>query len=595
MALANQRSGITHRLTDSRLANVGATTIQQAYGTYREQFDSITARAAGRFATQDWRGMQQDASERLGLYRRIIDLVEASIRELLDDRIYNKLIWASMKAVYSGLIDDYDTWELAETFFNSVTRRIFTTVGVDPQIEFVATDFETPPTPSKRPVYRTYAHAPITADLVANILLDYELAVPFANPELDSQLVAERIESRLLDLGALRTVERAEMVKFPFYRGMGAYLVGRLYSASHLIPFALALIHSEDGLVVDAVLLDEDAISILFSFARSYFHVEVDRPYDLVQFLRTIMPRKRVAELYISLGYNKHGKTELYRDLLHHLTYSDNRFERAQGQEGMVMTVFNMPDYDMVFKLIKDRFNYPKDSTRKDVMAKYDLVYRHDRAGRLVDAQSFEYLQFPRTRFEASFLQELLDAAAQAVEISGDDVIIKHCYVERRVIPLDIYVREAAPGAVESAVVDYGNAIKDLANSNIFPGDMLLKNFGVTRHGRVVFYDYDELCFLEECRFRRFPPATSIEDEIAAEPWFHVNPGDIFPAEFERFLGLTGDPRQVFEKHHADLFDVAFWRSAQEQVKNGEMTHIFPYSPDLRLHLDQQAADTGRV
>ena len=585
MALADQQSGLTHRLTDSRLANVGAGTIHQAYNAYREQFDSITASAPGRFAEQDWPGMQKDVSQRLGLYRRIVDLVEASIRELLDDRIHNKLIWASMKAVYSGLIDNDNTWELAETFFNSITRRIFTTVGVDPQIEFVATDFETPPTPSQRPVYRTYRRAPSTAALVTSILLDYELATPFADLERDTHLAAERIEEQLLSLGALRTVERAQLVLHPFYRGMGAYLVGRFFSASHVIPFVLALIHDTNGLVVDAVLLDEDAASILFSFARSYFHVEVDRPYDLVQFLRSIMPRKRVAELYISLGYNKHGKTELYRDLLRHLTHSNNYFEQAQGQEGMVMTVFTMPDYDMVFKVIKDRFNYPKDSTRKDVMAKYDLVYRHDRAGRLVDAQSFEYLQFNRHRFSQSFLQHLLDVAAQAVEVDGDNVIIKHCYVERRVIPLDIYVREAAGSAVQSAVIEHGEAIKDLAKSNIFPGDMLLKNFGVTRHGRVVFYDYDEICFLDECKFRRFPPAMSFEDELTAEPWFHVSRGDIFPAEFERFLGLSGEPRRVFEEHHADLFDVAFWRDAQQRTARSEITHIFPYAPELRLRV----------
>ncbi|MFN2116411.1 MAG: bifunctional isocitrate dehydrogenase kinase/phosphatase [Candidatus Promineifilaceae bacterium] len=584
MALANSRKGLTPHLTDSRLANIGARTIQQAYGTYHEQFEAITARARMRFEHQDWQGMQADVSERLGLYKRIVDLVEASIRELLGDRINNKLIWASMKAVYSGLIDDYDTWELAETFFNSITRRIFTTVGVNPQIEFVATDFETPPTPSRRPVYRIYGRAPSTAELVKNFLRDFEINAPFANLDGDAQLAAERIEDRLLNLGALRVVERGEMVKEPFFRGMGVYLVGRLFSASHLIPFVLALIHTDEGLVIDAVLLDEDATSILFSFARSYFHVEVERPYDLVQFLRTIMPRKRVAELYISLGYNKHGKTELYRDLLHHLAYSNDCFEKAQGQEGMVMTVFTMPDYDMVFKLIKDRFNYPKDSTRKGVMAKYELVYRNDRAGRLVDAQSFEYLQIHRSRFTESLLQELLENASQIVEVKEDSVIIKHCYVERRVIPLDIYVREAAGSVAQSATIDYGNAIKDLANCNIFPGDMLLKNFGVTRHGRVVFYDYDELCFLVDCQFRRFPPAHTVEDELANEPWFHVNPGDIFPAEFEHFLGLSAELRQIFKQQHGDLFDVQFWRITQERLHKREMMHIFPYAQNLRLH-----------
>ncbi|MDX1414037.1 MAG: bifunctional isocitrate dehydrogenase kinase/phosphatase [Candidatus Promineifilaceae bacterium] len=576
---------MTNRLTDSRLAGIGAKTIHQAFSTYREQLDNITGRAKGRFEDQDWKGLQEDAAKRLGLYKRIVDLVEAAVRDLLSDRLHNKLIWAAMKAVYSGLIADNDDWELAETFYNSITRRVFTTVGVDPQIEFVATDFETPPTPSRISIYRTYRQAASTAALVHQIVTDYGFAAQFADLKTDVRLVAIHIEHKLQELGALRSVDRAEMVKSGFYRGMGAYLVGRLFSGPHLIPFALALIHTPQGMVIDGVLLDEDSISILFSFARSYFHVDIKRPFDLVQFLHTIMPRKRVAELYISLGYNKHGKTELYRDLLNHLAYSDDQFEIARGQRGMVMIVFDMPTYDMVFKLIKDRFNYPKDATRKDVMAKYDLVHRHDRAGRLVDAQSFEYLQFDRNRFSPDLLQELADVASETVSINGNQVVVKHAYVERRVTPLDIYVKEAAESAAASAVIDYGCAIKDLANSNIFPGDMLLKNFGVTRHGRVVFYDYDELCFLIDCKFRRIPPAGSYDDELANEPWFHVNERDIFPEEFNHFLGLSGELQMTFHRYHGDLFDVKFWRNTQERLKTGEWVHIFPYSRNRRLHL----------
>jgi isocitrate dehydrogenase kinase/phosphatase len=572
------------RLTDSRLANISARTIHQAFETYLSQFQAITHQAKDRFEKKDWRGLQEDSRQRLGLYHRIVDLVESAVRDLLGNRLQDKLIWASMKAVYSGLIIDNDNWELAETFFNSVTRRIFTTVGVDPQIEFVATDFETPPTSAKRSIYKTYQRVPYTAELVEQIIDDLAFNVPFADLSRDAQLVADQIKRVLLKLGALRSVERAEIIRHGFYRGMGVYIVGRLFSGSHLIPLLLALIHTPKGLVIDSVLLDEDAASILFSFARSYFHVEVERPYDLVQFLRTIMPRKRIAELYISLGYNKHGKTELYRDLLQHLAYSDDQFEAARGQRGMVMMVFDMPSYDMVFKLIKDHFNYPKDATRKDVMAKYDLVHRHDRAGRLVDAQAFEYLSFERRRFSDELLAELQEVASETVTVDGDRVIVKHAYVERRVIPLDIYVREAAEGAAHQAVLDYGWAIKDLANSNIFPGDMLLKNFGVTRHGRVVFYDYDELCFLLDCNFRRLPPAMSYDDELAAEPWFHVNEGDIFPEEFANFLGLSGSLRDLFTRYHGDLFTAAYWRKIQERLRSGELVHIFPYDRNQRLH-----------
>ena len=568
-------------LTDSRLANIGAHTIRDAFETYRTQFNKITERAQERFKTEDWLGMNADASARLGLYKRIVDLVEAAIHDLLNERLDNKFIWASMKAVFSGLIINRDDWELAETFFNSVTRRIFTTVGVDPQIEFVASDFETPPSQAKSSVYRYYERAESTAVLVQNIIQSHEFANHFQNLERDAMLAASKIETRLNQIGALRTVDRVDMVKSCFYRGMGAYLVGRMFSGSHTIPLVLALLHTPNGIVIDSILLKEAEASILFSFTRSYFHVEVKRPYDLVHFLSSIMPRKRLAELYITLGYNKHGKTELYRDLLQHIALSKDQFEIARGQRGMVMIVFNMPSYDMVIKLIKDHFSYPKDATRREVMAKYDLVFEHDRAGRLVDAQEFEFLQFERSRFAPELLEELLQVASQTVTIQDDMVIVKHAYIERRVIPLDIYVREATETAAKSAVKDYGRAIKDLAYSNIFPGDMLLKNFGVTRHGRVVFYDYDELCFLVECNFRKLPPSQGYAQDLAAEPWFHVNEMDIFPEEFSHFLGLGGELRIVFIKHHTDLFEASYWRHIQELIRQGKMVHIFPYDPTI--------------
>jgi isocitrate dehydrogenase kinase/phosphatase len=578
---------MTRRMTDSRLANVGARTIHTAYVTYHNHFNAITARAKDRFDSQDWTGLQGDAAERLGLYRRIVDLVEAAIRDLLGDRIHNKLIWASMKAVYSGIISERDDWELAETFFNSTTRRIFTTVGVDHQIEFVASDFETPPTRTRSPVYRVYPRATSTVVLVQAILRDFHLNTPYRDAGLDARLVAERIEGHLMALGVSPTVDRVEIIRSPFFRGMGAYLIGRLYSGSQRLPLAIALIHSSEGIVVDSVLLDENSVSILFSFAHSYFHVEAERAYDLGQFLKTIMPRKRMGEIYISLGYNKHGKTELFRDLLDHLANSSEQFEIAQGQRGMVMLVFTMPSYDVVFKVIKDHFNYPKDSTRKEVMAKYDLVYSRDRAGRLVDAQAFEYLEFGRARFSEELLAALQSDCGQTVCVNEDTVVISHAYVQRRVTPLDIYIHQVDEAAACAAAIDYGQAIKDMASSNIFPGDMLLKNFGVTRHGRVVFYDYDELCLLEECNFRRLPPTDRYEELLASEPWFHVNANDIFPEEFPNFLGLPGELREEFEHHHANLYAAGYWRGRQEAIRAGEKAHIFPYQFEQRLHLGE--------
>jgi isocitrate dehydrogenase kinase/phosphatase len=381
------------------------------------------------------------------------------------------------------------------------------------------------------------------------------------------------------------SVTRIEMVESTFFRGKGAYLVGCAFRAGdgQSLPLALALLHGETGITLDAVLTGEDDIAILFSFTRSYFRVHSARPYELVRFLKVLMPRKPLAELYTAIGYNKHGKTEFYRDFLRHLEASEDQFEKAEGEPGMVMVVFTLPSYDVVFKLIKDRFDYPKNSSRSEVMRKYRLVFEHDRAGRLVEAYEFEHLRIPRGRFRPELLQELQRCAANSVRVEDDYVVVRHLYVERRVRPLNLFLAETDETSAHAVVIDYGQAIKDLAVTNIFTGDLLPKNFGVTRHGRVVFYDYDELCWVTDCDFRELPAATTYEEEIAAEPWFFVRENDIFPEEFPRFLGFRPDLLASLVEYHGDIFQAVAWRRVQTALRAGNILEIYPYSADKRL------------
>lgn len=435
---------------------------------------------------------------------------------------------------------------------------------------------------AEEPCYVSYADGNLR-EMARAVLADCAFQVPYYDLELDAQLIAERIEAQRQAEWGTQPIDRIQVLKPVFFRGKGAYLVGRIWGGQRLMPLVIALLNPEAGIVADAVLLTEDDVSIVFSFTHSYFHVELERPRDIILFLHSIMPAKRIAELYISIGYHKHGKSELYRDLIHHLDNSTDQFEVAPGERGMVMVVFTLPSYDLVFKIIRDQFAYPKTTTREDVMEKYALVFKHDRAGRLVDAQEFEHLQFPRGRFSDRLMKELTTFADSSVSFKGDYVHIKHLYTERRVTPLNLYLRQVDYESACAAVLDYGQVLKDLARTNIFPGDLLLKNFGVTRHGRVIFYDYDELALLTDCNFREMPQARYLDEEMEAEPWFYVGPTDIFPEELPHFLGLPEELRTIFLEAHGDLFTADYWRRMQDRHRAGEIMDIFPYPQSKRL------------
>jgi isocitrate dehydrogenase kinase/phosphatase len=587
---AETASSATAALTDSRLATLCAEEARNAFRDYVTRFDEITQRARDRFLARDWHGSYNDASERLYLYSRVLDGLTNRVESLLGARLRERSVWQATKAVYSSLIAQSIRWEIGESFFNSLTRRVFATEGVDQAIEFVDTDFDAPPTSSPLDVRRTYSGAALP-ELISASLTDPEaggFAVECWNElGVSVALAAERVEAEFPDAGRSVSKVRLEMINRAFYRGGGAYLVGRAIRDGGddvALPLAFCLRHEgERGITLDAVLFGEADLSILFSYTRAYFRVNTDCPHALVHSLRQLMPLKRLTDLYNEIGFNRHAKTEFYRDFVAQMNASSDRFKTAEGTPGMVMLVFTLPSYDVVFKVIKDRFDPPKDTTSNDVMRRYKLVFEHDRAGRLVEAHEFEHLRIPRNRFEPALLEDLLRAAGQIVRLEGDDVVIAHAYVERRIRPLNIFFAEADATQSAAAARDYGQAIKDLAVSNIFPGDVLTKNFGVTRRGRVVFYDYDELCFLTDCNFRDLPQATTYEEEISAEPWFSVRENDVFPEEFLNFLSLPGPARAALLEQHSDLFHPDFWRSVQRKLREGETPEVFPYRPERRL------------
>jgi isocitrate dehydrogenase kinase/phosphatase len=586
-----KREAFPQRLGDPRAHEV-ARALLDGFDRHYRLFREASAAAKERFETADWHGQQRAQRERIEYYDRRVAEAAERLRLEHDVARLSMETWQQVKLLYIGLLIDHHQPELAETFFNSVTvkllhrnyfRNDFIFVRPAVSTEYIEND-----EPAAAPTYRSYYPTRETMRAtLRQVVESFGLRRPFEDLGRDIEDVLAALEAHI-GLGfaqwTLRPNFQIQVLSSLFYRNKGAYAVGKLVNGFTEVPFALPILHTEGGrLAIDTAMLAEDDLLMLFSFARAYFMVDMEVPSAYVQFLRSLMPRKPRSELYSALGLHKQGKNMFYRDFLHHLRHSSDAFRIAPGIKGMVMLVFDLPSYPYVFKVIKDRFPAPKDTTREQIKGKYLLVKRHDRVGRMADTLEYSDVAFPRARFEPALVDELQRDCPSLLEEDGDALVIHHVYIERRMIPLNLYLREAAPEQVERAVIEYGNAIKDLVAANIFPGDMLFKNFGVTRHGKVVFYDYDEIEYLTDCNFRRVPAPRTEEDELSGEVWYSVGPKDVFPETFGPFL--LGDPRvrAVFMKHHADLLDAGFWQGHKERILAGHVYDVFPYEPARRF------------
>jgi isocitrate dehydrogenase kinase/phosphatase len=562
----------------AELARLAAQDVAEAFDRYNAEFRQITRRAPQRFDALEWQEMQKDAVERIELYGRFVDSTVAQLRVRLGEESGERFLWAEIKRRFEELIAAAVDAEFRKTFFNSITRTFFGTTGVDPAIEFVALDLDPLARIADYDFLVTYQNRGSLDLLFEEVLADFKTHARWRDFDRSVRQVAAEVEKRSMLLGERRQATHVEMIRQPFYQLTRVYLVGRVVGRDWSMPLAVALKNTERGLLVDAVMTTVDDLSILFSFTRSYFHVDLEYVGKAVLFLKQLMPHKAVSELFIAIGRAKQGKTERYRELFRHLQTAEDRFVHAPGERGLVMVCFTMPSFDVVFKLIRDQFPVQKNILRSDVLKKYELVFKRDRAGRLVDAQEFKRLRFPRRLFAPELLDELLTETAGTVHVDGDDLIVDHCYIERRMRPLNLYIRDAGRELAEQAVLDYGQAIRDLAYTNIFAGDLLLKNFGVTRHGRVIFYDYDELCLVTDCRFRELPQAQSDEDEMRAETWYYVADNDVFPETFINFLGFDDDLKASFMATHGEVLTAEWWRGVQEKLRHNEQLEVLPYA-----------------
>ncbi len=567
------------------------------YMDYYYRFKLITKRARIRFEQRDWHGTQDDAKGRIDLYRDDVQETTQEVADLLKGLPLDNIFWAKVKAAFAEEIAHFNTRNIAETFYNSVYRH-FHKVGANRELMFV----------SRTGTYREYqGHATISydydlqdrklSDILAELLEHFRFDAKWDDKKADIQLVADRWQHHIDLLGGRSPTDRLEILTSLFYRNKSAYIVGRFLKDDSCHPFILPLLHPEGvGIFIDALLLETDQATSIFSYHRSYFLADITVPSDMVDFLQTFMPTKAISELYNAIGFEKHGKTVFYRELVRHFRLTEKeartqdakqvfeeQFVTAPGIAGMVMYVFTMPTLNMVFKIIRDKFAPPKQVTPKVVKEKYELVKRHDRVGRMADSYLFEKLALPLDRFDHACLAKLRKTAASKVEVTEDRVLISHVYVEKKMTPLNLYIEQSSEEDAQKVLRDYGRAIKQLAAANIFPGDLLLKNFGVTRIKRVVFYDYDEIELVTDTNFRHIPEPKTYEQEMASQPWYSVRPNDVFPEEFPGFLMRAGPNLNYLRTKHGDIFDADFWNDLKQRIQAGEIMDVFPYRTGYRF------------
>ena len=562
----------------------------QGFNKHYKLFRETSQEAKIRFQKADWLGVHQAVKERIRFYDDRVDECVERLRHEFEAENLDDNTWQQIKLLYIGLLLNHKQPELAETFFNSVTTKILHRdyfhndfIFVRPSISTENIESETAPT------YRSYyAMDAGLRGAIRQIICDFDWTRPFADLEHDVNHVYHAVRRFLREMPQRDVNFQIQVLGSAFYRNKAAYIIGKAINGATEYPFAIPVLHNDNGqLYVDTILLDAWRIGLLFSLSRAYFMVDMEVPSGYVQFLRSILPNKPRSELYIMLGLGKQGKTMFFRDFMYHLHHSADKFIMAPGIRGLVMLVFTLPSYPYVFKIIKDVFGASKEMDRATVKRKFMLVKQVDRVGRMADTLEFSNAAFPLNRFDEEVMDELHRLAPSCFEINGDSLIIKHLYIERRMEPLNIHLdrmeRSNNVAAIEHAIKEYGSAIRELAQANIFPGDMLWKNFGVTRYGRVVFYDYDEIEYMTDCNFRKIPAAPDFETEMSGEVWYPVAKNDVFPEEFSTFLLASPMLRKVFMKHHRDLLAAPFWQDAQQKIRDGHVEDFFPYPQEIRF------------
>ena len=536
------------------------------FNYFNSQYNSFTRSSKQRFQSLQWHEQRLAMQQRMALHENSIDRTVASLKK---NNNFNNTNWKEVSRLFVTVYRDHLWYPIAISYYNSVLRQAYSSSAAPFTIALPSLS-----TYSQLPTVYSVKEDIRTAILQALKELDFN--VPFLNVFNDVKQIVDLI-SRSIE----GKIESLELNKNLFYRNKHAYAIGSVTSKGCKHPLALAMVNTEHGVSLKAVLLSEEEIKNIFAFSRSYFLIDSESPVGTLNFLMTTLPSKPKAQLLINMGFQELGKECLLQQLSIEIHTSDHKFDFAPGIPGMVMIVFYHPNSNYVFKVVRNNIKPPKNTSEKEVIEKYRFVAQHDRAGRMADVQHFKNLALPADTFSEKLKTDLLSEAADSVQLVNGHLVFSNLFIERKLVPLNLFILDHSQNENKEAILDYGNSIKEMVMTNIFPGDLLMKNFGVTDEGKVVFYDYDEVVALSDCRFKRLRKPTYDEEVFELEYAEPVLDGDVFPEELVKFLVPQGELRDCFLAKHSELFTVEFWDYWKEFHLRGAFIDLQPYKVNI--------------
>lgn len=572
--------------SEAEKAEALARIILGAFDDYYTRSRTIPWLAKQAFETRDWPRAVELSQERLAIYSISIHKVVPILKRSIHESDQNGGFWDKVEARFRALVASRYEADLALAYLASVRRRVHRDV-------WVPAAHERPRSAAARPDLLRRFETPgrMTRELVEAILAVPDIKAPFRDLAGDAARVAERINQEL-GIDADRPLTRVEVVDAGFYRNRGAYIVGALEVAGHtgpqIGPLALALLHREGGVEVDAVILRETTLRHVFSSTLANFHVTVTAYHELVDYLYALMPTRPRGLHYSTVGYNHVGKLAVMEQITTGLAPGRATLDHAPGPRGSVAMALTTPALQYVLKVIRDKptesYKWGRFEGVESVLAKYRSVHELNRSGSMLDNIVYTNLSLPRAIFGAAVVEEMLADAGQSVSLHGDGVFFRHLIVQRKLVPVPLYLETCTRREAEMVVIRLGQCIRNNAATNVFNKDLDGRNYGVSSLRFVYLFDYDAVESLTDVKVRTNLDREEGEEDIPG--WFFEEGIIFLPEELEMHLRLPDrDLRRLFRAAHGELFTVDYWTRMQRWLREGRVPRVrtYPRATQLRL------------